>query len=188
MTADGDIDDPRLGALLTAAQSGDAGAYRAFLESIAPFARAIARRRDWSDDRVEDVVQDALLTIHRVRHTYEPGRPVKPWVAAIVTRRAIDAARRRIRLGTRETHDPVGYETYSDPEANKVEMGDAAQILSRMMGGLSPRQKEAVELVKLKEMSLIEAADTSGQSVAALKVNIHRAIRKMRGAAESGPE
>ncbi len=42
------------------------------------------------------------------------------------------------------------------------------------------RQKEALELVKLKEMSLVEASAASGQSVALLKVNIHRAIKKLR--------
>ena len=37
-----------------------------------------------------------------------------------------------------------------------------------------------IELVKLREMSLIEASAHSGQSVGALKVNVHRAIARMR--------
>jgi RNA polymerase sigma-70 factor (ECF subfamily) len=49
-----------------------------------------------------------------------------------------------------------------------------------MMTELTPRQKEALELVKLKEMSLAEASAASGQSVGALKVNVHRAIRRLR--------
>jgi RNA polymerase sigma-70 factor (ECF subfamily) len=130
---------------------------------------------------VEDVVQDVLLTVHRVRHTYEPGRPVKPWLAAIVARRSIDAIRRRGRIGAREVHDQPAYETYADPQANKEEAGDAARTLAQMTSGLSPGQKEALELVKLKEMSLAEASAVSGQSVASLKVNIHRAIKKLRG-------
>src|SRR5687767_9862326 len=55
------------GALLAAAQQGDGAAYRAFLRSVLPFIRAIARRRAWSEDMAEDVVQDVLLTVHRVR-------------------------------------------------------------------------------------------------------------------------
>ena len=74
--------------LLAAAQQGDGAAYRAFLEAALPFARALARRRCPNEAEAEDVVQDALLTLHRVRHTYEPGRPVQPWLAAIVARRA----------------------------------------------------------------------------------------------------
>ncbi len=174
-------DDDRLGAMLAAAQGGDADAYRAFLKAILPFARAIARRRAPSIDAAEDIVQDALLTIHRVRHTYMPGRPVRPWLAAIVSRRAIDAARRGGRIGSRETHNPVAYETFADEAANRSEdAAISADEVGRMMDGLTPRQKEAVELVKLKEMSLAEASAASGQSVGSLKVNVHRAIQRLR--------
>ena len=178
------------GDLLAAAQRGDAAAYRAFLKAILPFARAVARRRCTSEDQVDEVVQDALLTLHRVRHTYTPGRPVKPWLAAIVNRRAIDAIRRRGRLATREVHDPTAYETFADPLANKDDGRASAEALALMTSDLSPGQKEAIDLVKLKEMSLVEASAASGQSVALLKVNIHRAIKKMRMrlAGGDGPE
>ncbi len=115
-----------------------------------------------------------------MRHTYQPGRPVKPWLTAIVTRRAIDALRSHGRIARQEISNPVAYETYADPQANKEEAADSARSLARMTGSLSTGQKEALDLVKLKEMSLAEASAVSGQSVASLKVNIHRAIKKMR--------
>jgi RNA polymerase sigma-70 factor (ECF subfamily) len=174
-------DEEAWGRLLTAAQGGDSNAYRTFLTSILPSARAVARRRAFSEDTVEDIVQDALLTIHRVRHTYEPGRPVRPWLAAIVSRRAIDAGRRRGRIGSRETHNPTAYETFEDDRANRAEGASAsADEVQRMMGELTPKQREAVELVKLREMSLAEASGASGQSVGSLKVNVHRAIQRLR--------
>jgi RNA polymerase sigma-70 factor (ECF subfamily) len=173
--------------MLAAAQGGDADAYRAFLKAILPFARGIARRRAPTADSAEDIVQDALLTIHRVRHTYMPGRPVRPWLAAIVSRRAIDAARRHGRIGARETHNPVAYETFADEAANRSEDAAlSADAVGRMMDGLTPRQKEAVELVKLKEMSLAEASAASGQSVGSLKVNVHRAIQRLRRGSPGG--
>ncbi len=159
-----------------------------FLTSILPFARAVARRRAVSDAAIDDIVQDALITIHRVRHTYQPGRPVKPWLAAIVTRRSIDALRRHGRVARREVSNPIAYETYADPRANKEEAADSAVTLARMTRELSPGQKEAIELVKLREMSLAEASAVSGQSVASLKVNIHRAIQKMRANLKAGGE
>lgn len=172
--------ESRWGELLAAAQRGDAGAYRLFLGSITPFVHAIARRRTGSDDCAADIVQDVLLTVHRIRHTYEPGRPVKPWLAAIAVRRSIDAMRKRGRIGTREVHNERAFATYADPQANKGEAGDPARTLAHLTGGLTKGQREALELVKLKEMSLAEAAAASGQSVASLKVNIHRAVKKMR--------
>jgi RNA polymerase sigma-70 factor, ECF subfamily len=138
------------------------------------------RHRGLHGDGAEDVLQDVLLTVHRIRHTYEPGRPVKPWLSAIAARRAIDALRRQGRVGAQETHNDLAYETFADPRANREDDGDTARELERMSSGLSPGQKEALELVKIKELSLAEASAVSGQSVAALKVNIHRAIKKMR--------
>ena len=176
----GDDQGDRWGELLAAAQRGDADAYRAFLTAIAPFVHAIARRRCWSEDVAEDVVQDALLTLHRVRHTYQPGRPVKPWLAAIVVRRSIDATRKRGRIGRQEIHNEAAYETFADPRANQSLDGDASRTLARMTDSLSSGQKEAIELVKIREMSLAEASVVSGQSIASLKVNIHRAMKKLR--------
>lgn len=172
--------EERWSTLLASAQRGDSEAYRLLLGSVTPFLRAVARQRTGSGDLVDDIVQDSLLTIHRVRHTYQPGRPVKPWLAAITARRSIDAMRRRGRTGAREVHDDAAFATFADPGANREESGDAARTVAQMTSGLSEKQREAVELVKLKEMSLAEASAVSGQSVASLKVNIHRAIKRMR--------
>ena len=166
---------------MAAAQDGDNGAYGRLLREILPFLRVLARRRCADPDRCEDIVQDVLLTLHRVRHTYDPARPFMPWLAAICERRAIDALRRRGRLGAHETHNDHAYETFADPAANKgLEAGDAAQALAAMMAELPVAQREALELLKVKEMSLQEASLASGQSVGALKVGVHRAIKALR--------
>ncbi len=168
------------GELLAAAQSGNAEAYRGFLRAIIPFVRGIARRRCWSEDMADDVVQDVLLTVDRVRHTYQPGRPVKPWLAAIVVRRSIDAARKRGRIGRREIFNEAAYETFADPSAKEPLDADASRTLARLTEGLPSGQKEAIDLVKIREMTLAEASLASGQSIASLKVNIHRAMKKLR--------
>jgi RNA polymerase sigma-70 factor (ECF subfamily) len=170
------------------AQDGDNAAYGILLREVLPFLRVLARRRCSDPDRCEDIVQDVLLTLHRVRHTYDPARPFTPWLAAICERRSIDALRKRVRLGAHETQDERAYETFADPAANKdLEANDAAQALKAMIADLPAGQREALELLKVKEMSLVEASQVSGQSVGALKVSVHRAIKALRlrvGAAE----
>jgi RNA polymerase sigma-70 factor (ECF subfamily) len=166
--------------LLAAAQRGDADAYRSFLNAIVPFVRGIARRQAWSEDVADDIVQDVLLTIHRVRHTYQPGRPVEPWLAAIAVRRSIDAIRKRGRITRQEISNDAAYETFADPHANEPLDTDPSRALSRMTEGLSQGQKEALELVKIRELTLAEASLISGQSIASLKVSIHRAMKKLR--------
>ena len=172
--------DKGWGDLLAAAQLGDADAYRLFVTSVTPFVSAVARQRCWCAEMIPDVVQDVMLSVHRVRHTYDTGRPVKPWLAAIAVRRSIDAVRRRGHLRAHEVHNDVAYESYPDPRHNHEDNQGAVRALDHVTSSLTPRQKEALNLVKLRGMSLSEAAGASGQSVALLKVNIHRAMRKMR--------
>jgi RNA polymerase sigma-70 factor (ECF subfamily) len=167
-------------ALMVRAQDGDGRAYATLLAEAAPFVRALVRRKCQEPETVEDVVQDVLLTVHRVRQTYDPSRSFSAWIAAIAARRAIDALRRRGRLRARETIDQEAYETFADPAANKEDEGEAAQVLGALLAELPARQREALELVKVKEMSLVEASTASGQSVGALKVNVHRAIKALR--------
>lgn len=168
-------------ALMRAAQDGDAAAYARLLREVAPFVRALARRRFRDEDAVEDVVQDVLLSLHRVRNTYDPSRPFKPWLAAIASRRLVDALRRKIRTAGHEVQDDAAYETFADPlSTREVEANAAAQLVASAVESLPPGQRQALELLKLKEMSLIEASAVSGQSVASLKVGVHRAIKTLR--------
>ena len=70
---------------MRAAMTGDAGAYRQLLVSLAPRLRAVARSRCRSlgapEDEIEDLVQEVLLTIHLngelgiSRGPLDPGSP-----------------------------------------------------------------------------------------------------------------
>ena len=173
--------------LMAAAQDGDRAAYDRLLREILPFIRAVVARQHRAPDRIEDVLQDVLLTVHRVRHTYDPGRPFTHWLATVARRRSIDALRRRGRTEKTEVADPVAYETFADPRANRErEARERTAGLGGAIAGLPKGQREAIELLKLKEMSLEEAARASGKSVASLKVSVHRAIKALRAQLKGG--
>jgi RNA polymerase sigma-70 factor (ECF subfamily) len=173
--------EQRWSRLMASAQDGDRAAYDRLLREIVPFIAAVAGREHRHQDRIDDVVQDVLLTVHRVRHTYDPSRPFKPWLAAISRRRSIDLLRRRSLRAVREMSDDKAYETFADPQANRaMEVYASTDGLSEAIAGLPQQQREAVELLKLREMSLAEASRASGKTVAALKVNVHRAIKSLR--------
>jgi RNA polymerase sigma-70 factor (ECF subfamily) len=53
--------------------------------------------------------------------------------------------------------------------------------LHAAIAGLPPGQREAVEQMGLKERSLAEAASETGRNTGALKVNLHRALKALRG-------
>jgi len=162
------------------AQDGDREAYRRLLEEITPYLRSLAARliRDRSD--IEDAVQDALLSVHAVRHTYDPMRPFGPWLVAIARRRFVDGLRRRGRTASRETPLEAQHETFAAPETNFQEAASDGRALREALEGLPPGQRDAIRMLKLEEMSLNEAAAASGMSIAALKVATHRGLKSLR--------
>jgi RNA polymerase sigma-70 factor (ECF subfamily) len=167
---------------MRAAQAGDRIAYAQLLREITPFVRAMLRRHCSHPQDIEEMVQDTLLTLHRVRQTYDPSRPFSPWLGAIAARRGIDGLRRRSRVTRHEISvEMESIETFADPRANSDTEGvRAAGEIEELLRRLPPGQRAALEAMKLKEMTLAEASRASGQSVAALKVNTHRALKALR--------
>jgi RNA polymerase sigma factor (sigma-70 family) len=172
-----------LGQLMRAAQDGDGGAYRELLKAITPRIRQIVRRQRGFAGvaEVEDLVQDVLLSLHTVRATYDPSRPFTPWLLAIVRNRLVDGARRYARVARREIQVEDLDVTFFELETNEdVDDVRAAVALREAVRGLPQGQRQAIELLKLEEKSLKEAAEISGTSVGALKVATHRAMATLK--------
>ena len=60
--------------------------------------------------------------------------------------------------------------------------------MAEALAALPPEQQQAVRMLKLQEMSLHEAAQTSGKSISALKVAVHRAIKSLRKRLRAGED
>ena len=178
-------DDARWAALMLRAQDGDKAAYHQLLQDIAPYVRAIARRYLGRGEDVEDGVQEVLLVVHGIRHTFERGRPFKPWLGTIASRRCIDLLRRRTHRARHEWGDPPDVDDHAHgdpgPEDALAREQDAHRVRSAV-AGLPARQRDAIALVRLQERSLDEASEHSKQSVGSLKVACHRAVTSLQRA------
>jgi len=178
-------DDHALATLMQAAQGGDTQAYVLLLKEITPRLRQIVRgqRRFLRIEDIEDLVQDILLSLHAVRATYDPRRPFMPWLMAITRHRLADAALRYSRRMAHEVQVENMPVTFSDDGTNIDNDGYRdPEALRHAIRDLPARQRDAIELLKLREMSLKEAAAASGTSIGALKVSVHRAIATLRKA------
>jgi len=173
--------EPELSAWMSAAQAGDADAYRRLLTTIQPRIRAIVRSRISEAAAAEDVVQNALLSIHRGRATYRPERAFVPWMRAIVRNSIIDYFRERKRRGERESN--LAVDEWPD-EANETRNEEAvlAPELQDALAALPEKQREAVTLIQIEGLSVAEAALRAGISAGALKVRAHRGYRALRDA------
>ncbi len=164
--------------LMARAQDGDAAAYLRLLEEITPYLRSRAARYHRDPRDIEDTVQDILLTLHSVRQTYDPSRPFGPWLVGIANRRAFDRLRRD---GRRRAHEvPLASEHDAVAAVDNIDSNADRRHLDGAIGNLPPAQQQAIRMLKLKEMSLKEAATASGMSIASLKVATHRALKNLR--------
>jgi RNA polymerase sigma-70 factor (ECF subfamily) len=177
-------DDLRRAAQMAAAQRGDRAAYEALLRDCVPLIRAFASRRGVAHPDVDDVVQDVLLTVHRARQTYDPDRAFGAWLRAITERRAIDLLRRVGRQRAREVHAPLALESLAADDAGPAawsSVGGGRAVVQEALATLPERQREAVQTLILEEQSLGDAAAVTHRSKGALKVNLHRALKALRG-------
>ncbi len=182
--------DRRLAAFMQAAQDGDRGAYGSLLRELVPLLQRLMRRQLGflqPSDR-EDLVQDVLLSLHAARATYDPRRPFTPWLMSIAHHRMVDRARRHSRVGANEVLVDEFAESNADEASDGLgsEYGDPEQV-RHAVKGLPVSQRTAIELLKLRELSLKEAAAVSGMSISALKVAAHRAIKSLRGSPRLRP-
>ncbi len=168
--------EPDLAAWMTATQAGDEQAYRALLGAVQPLLQRYLRRRLPTDEEAEDVSQDVLLTMHRVRHTFETGRPFEPWFYAIARSRLIDHLRKNRRVRAAE------FATDELPEVADDQAAPDWERFLEVLETLPPTLREAFYMLKLDGLSTVEAAQAAGVTVSALKVRAHRAYNALKAA------
>lgn len=163
--------------LMIASQAGDRRAYTVLLTEVQLWLERYFRRRV-APAQLDDLVQEVLLALHAKRATWDETRAFLPWLAAIARYRWIDHLRRVYRSAEDALEDQDSAED-SEEEAVLARMS-----LERLFVHLPQGQCEAIELVKIKGLSVTEAAERSGQSESLIKVNIHRGLRKLSALVE----
>lgn len=154
---------------------GDAAAWRVLLTDLGGYLRPYFRARlfDGGAD-AEDLVQETLIAIHAKRATWDPSQSFSGWAWAIAHHKLVDHLRRR---GRRPTHPlEEASALFAD---HTVEDGATRADLSRCLALLPARQRKLIEDVRLKGLSVAEAAERHGYSLTAAKVSIHRSLKSL---------
>jgi RNA polymerase sigma-70 factor (ECF subfamily) len=162
--------------LLRAANRGDERAYGAFLRAVTPLIRGIARARaaGLGSDVIEDIVQETLLAIHRKRHTWREDMALRPWLYAIVRYKVVDAFRargRRVQVPIEDFADVLPAEAGPDP----TERSDA----ERVIGHLDPRSARILRSIGLEGASISETSAELGMTEVAVRVALHRGLKRL---------
>jgi RNA polymerase sigma-70 factor (ECF subfamily) len=169
--------EPELKALMLKGLSGDDAAHRAFLRAVTPHLRAFlrARLRARPED-AEDLLQDVLIALHTKRDMYDPAFPVTAWVYAIARHRLVDHWRKTGRRGAPVPLEDAENELFAEAEQ---EAATAGRDVARLLAQLPDKQRQAIQLVKLDELSVAEAAAQTGWSASDIKISVHRGLKKL---------
>jgi RNA polymerase sigma factor (sigma-70 family) len=160
-------------ALMQRAQDGDRAAFCELVNEIGPAIANFLRRRISDQHELDDVCQETLLAIYESRHTYDPSRPLEPWIFAIA--RNVGAVHFK-RYASRASWQALRGEV---PEAAQ-DSGSLRLRFRQAIVQLPELQREAFMMMQVEGLSPREASERTGVNVGALKVRMHRAYRALK--------
>jgi RNA polymerase sigma-70 factor (ECF subfamily) len=162
--------------LMARGLQGDRQAYDTLLGETGVWLGRYFKRR-LPPAHVEDAVQETLIALHHRRHDFDCSQPLRPWLAAIARFKWVD----RLRLMEREKAPTLQESHVASHEIDVVSCHAVRGLLSQ----LRPAQAQAIRLVKIDGLSIIEASAATGQSQSLIKINIHRGLKRMASHCET---
>lgn len=130
-------------------------------------------------ETAEDVTQDCLAKMWNIRHELPKIGEPQAWAFRIVRNRCIEALRRN--RYTDLDKDIINLQVSNDADKQVINE-DQLSWLSNVLQTLSSKQREIFHLREVEEMSYQEIAETCRLSESDVKVNIHRARKKVKEA------
>jgi RNA polymerase sigma-70 factor (ECF subfamily) len=169
-------DDERLRALMVAYQQGAYEAFEGLYAAVHGVVRGWLSRAMHDRGRVEDLVQEVFLQVHRARHTYDPAYPVLPWILAIarhVHLMDLRTASRRPRYVPEDALPEPG--ARADAE-RYVEGAPVREALSQVSDG----RRRALLMHHIGGWSFREIAQKLGIRESAAKLRSSRGLQQLR--------
>jgi RNA polymerase sigma-70 factor (ECF subfamily) len=147
--------------------------FRAQLQAELPhlrrFARAMAGDASLADDLVQDCIERALIK----SALYDPTRPIRAWLYAMLRNLYINGLRRASRSPVLKSVDHLfeGEDATPPEQEYQLSVTEIAAALDR----LPAQQREVLVLVSLEEMSYREAAEITGVPIGTVMSRLSRA-------------
>ena len=170
-----------LKARMLAALDGDSNAHAALLRALVPPLQSFYRRRlHGTEEDVQDLVQETLISVHARRASYDRDRPFTAWLYAVARHRMIDHFRRqKVSVPIEDVDDLLVAEGFE-------EAVNACLDVDSLLSTLSPKQSRAIRDTHIEGNSVAEAAVGAGIGESDVKVSVHRGLKaianRIRGA------
>ena len=161
------------------AQAGDKAAYAQLLRDIMPFIQKVIARRLANPDWVDDITQDALMSVHKSLKTYDPKLSFRPWLMAIVNFRRTDYLRKHYRIKEQKEKSANIAHFHDSPVTAPTHAGELKDI-EGALNSLPEKQSKIFRMVKIEGHSIADVANEMDMSQSAVKVSAHRTMKKLQ--------
>lgn len=174
----------RLAELMVAYQNGDGAAFEEIFAAIAVPLRNYLTSLTRDRARGEDLMQETFLQFHRSRHTYLPGRPVKPWAFGIARNVFLMARRSAAR---RSRHESLAFEELPEvPIEGLARLFPDRDELAKALLEVPEDRREALLLHHVWGFTFREVGHMLGISERAAKLRSFRGVQSLRETMGSG--
>lgn len=168
--------------LLARFAGGDSAAARDLTARLGPKAFALAVRILGDRAEAEDVAQEAMLRLWRIAPDWETGRArVSTWLYRVTLNLCTDIQRRR-RGGMKPLDDVADPPDPGQGAGEILQDAERAAALQNALMQLPDRQRQAVVLRHIEEMSnpeIAEVMDISTEAVESLTARGKRALSRI---------
>jgi len=148
------------------------------------FMYSVAYRLAANDEDAQDLVQEALIRVHRGLERYQPGS-LEGWLARIVTNVFLDEVRRRRRRPTDALPDDPERVLPTSPAADEVSSGLSDDVQAAL-AALPEEFRVPVVLCDVADQSYEQIADALGVPVGTVRSRLHRGRRMLRAMLSEG--
>jgi RNA polymerase sigma-70 factor (ECF subfamily) len=167
------------GADITRTLNGDGQAYgrivNRYQEQITAQMWRLSRQRADCEQLVHEVFVEAYVSLR----AYKGRAPFLHWLRRIATRVGYRYWKQQARL-RRQSSVPIQDWHRSVEPANNDTAEQAASVVHSLLSELPPRDRLVLTLIYLEDCSVAEAAELAGWSQTMVKVQAHRARKKLK--------
>jgi len=151
------------------------------IRQVTPLAYRVALRMLPNRVEAEDAVQEAMMKIHQSFHTFDPTRPLAPWVGRITYNTCARRLKGAARAG--QPMDPEIVNLRRDESASPEDQTasrEAGDLLLEAMDHLSAQDRALLTMRYREGMSDAELAEAVGMPVNTVKTRLFRARGALR--------
>jgi RNA polymerase sigma-70 factor (ECF subfamily) len=174
--------------LLERYRKGEEAAFRELVDRYKHSLYAFLRRFINQQDIVDDVFQETFLQLYTSRESFDPQRPLRPWLFTIAANKAKDALRKIQRQATMSigamadagdvSQDEVVniLASYDETPEDEVSKDETAVRVRQIITDMPENLREILLLAYFEQFSYKHMADMLSIPIGTVKSRLHTAV------------